>query len=583
MTLNDLFAEQAIKLGFKDTPAPPTPRASRGVLHIEDARARKWLEAKLAAKVDDLATMGPRSGRNAALNASAYDLGHYVPKWLDEQDVIDALLSAAHTNGVLAEDGERQCLLSIRSGLTAGGKEPKDPSAGGDDLSTLVIGGAPTIRVAATNSGAPNAQDADPDAEVERTSWWPVDLSGLIAGDIPPEAPAAFLTREDGQRLFYAGKVNGLIGESESGKTWVALLAVAQALTEGHPVLYLDFEDTAAGILARLRLMGTSDADLARLAYISPDETFGILAHRDLTEHVAATLPRLVVLDGYNAAMTMMGLNLIDNADIYRFALAILRPLKRTGAAVVTIDHVTKSKEGRGAFAIGGQAKRSDVDGCSISVEVVQAFGKGMAGKLRLTVSKDRPGLVRAVSGGAKNAGLAHIDSTGPTTRVWIDGPDLRPVEERGPFRPTGLMQKVSRYLETCPEGASGRDVATAIGGKAEYVRTALATLVDEGFVATAEGAKRAVIHRFVRAYREDQDLSASVRPECVPSASPDALAADPPVRPRVPPSMGDAGRTESAGSQEPLNKPLVRPAVDTRTGELLSDPDDDPEDWWKK
>lgn len=585
MTLNDLFAEQAIKLGFVQPAASAAPavRGPRAVLNIEDARGRRWLEAKVNGKVAELSAMGPRSGRNDALNASAYDLGHYVPRWLDEQDVAEALLRACRANGLLAEDGDRQCLLSIKSGLTAGGQDPKDPPAGSDDdLSALVVGGAAVMPRTTAQRDPQHEVEGNDEVDLERTSWWPVDLRGLIAGDIPPEAPPAFLARQDGEHLFYAGKVNGLIGESESGKTWVALLAVAQALGTGAQVLYLDFEDTAAGILARLRLMGVTDAELSRLAYISPDETFGILAHRDLTEHVAATLPRLVVLDGYNAAMTMMGLNLIDNADIYRFALAILRPLKRTGAAVVTIDHVTKSKEGRGAFAIGGQAKRSDVDGCSISVEVVQPFGKGMAGKLRLTVSKDRPGLVRAVSGGAKNAGLAHIDSTGDVTRVWVDGPDLRPAEERGPFRPTGLMQKVSRYLETCSEPVSGKVLETSVGSKAEHVRTAVAVLVSEGFVAVDNGPRNALLHSLVRPYSQANELTSSTSSPPRPHLVPDEVAADPTTSSLVPPSKGDEDEVKSAGVQDDLVPARPRPVVDTRTGELIDDPEG-PEEWWKK
>jgi hypothetical protein len=147
-----------------------------------------------------------------------------------------------------------------------------------------------------------------PDGDIiERTSWWPRDLAGVMAGDDPEPEPE-FLQRLDEVALFYRGKVNGLIGESESGKTWVALLAVLQALRAGQRVLYLDFEDTAPGIIARLRSMGASDPDLSALRYISPDEDLAGDARRDLGEAITDHEPELVVLDGFNAAMTLLGL-----------------------------------------------------------------------------------------------------------------------------------------------------------------------------------------------------------------------------------------------------------------------------------
>jgi hypothetical protein len=94
----------------------------------------------------------------------------------------------------------------------------------------------------------------------ERTTWWPVDLETAITGENPEPSPR-FLIRSDHQPLIYPGKINGIIGASESGKTWIALLAVQQAITDGITVTYIDFEDTAPGIITRLMTMNT-DVDL---------------------------------------------------------------------------------------------------------------------------------------------------------------------------------------------------------------------------------------------------------------------------------------------------------------------------------
>lgn len=52
---------------------------------------------------------------------------------------------------------------------------------------------------------------------VSRTTWYAVDLSAALAG-VWSDPPPVALRRADGVAMFYRGKVNGLLGESESGK-----------------------------------------------------------------------------------------------------------------------------------------------------------------------------------------------------------------------------------------------------------------------------------------------------------------------------------------------------------------------------
>lgn len=349
-------------------------------------------------------------------------------------------------------------------------------------------------------------QPSEPVEPAARTSWWPRDIGPIVRGEDDPEPPPTLLCRVDGVHLFYPGKLNGLIGESESGKTWVALLAVAQELAAGRRVTYIDCEDSASGIIGRIRMLGVTDAQLALLAYVGPDDAFGSQAARDLFEHLEQHRPSLIVLDGYNAAMTMMGLNLLDNMDIYKFALALLRPLKNTGAAVVFVDHVTKNKEQRGSYAIGGQAKRADVDGCALNVEVAVPFGKGMPGKLRLTVSKDRAGHVRGNSNGAKNAGTVLLDSSadGSSIAISIEAPEKR--EAGAPFRPTVLMQKVSHFLATSSGPMSGNQIKKGVTGNDTALMQAAERLVEEGYATRGPGARGAIEYSHVRPFYEASD-----------------------------------------------------------------------------
>ena len=333
----------------------------------------------------------------------------------------------------------------------------------------------------------------------ERSSWWPKPLD---LDNTEQEPEPEFLTRDDGANLVYRGKVNGLLGESESGKTWIALLAVQQALVKNQSVIYLDFEDSMRGIMGRLRAMGTIDHHLANLVYANPDEMLGLEASTDLYEALAPFKPDLVVLDGVNAAMTLLGLDLTSNTDATKFSQQVLRPLKRGGAGVLTIDHVPKSKENRGNYAIGAQAKRADIDGAAISVEVMAPFGRGQNGELRLTVTKDRPGHVRAASAGAKMAGSAHLRSQGENqVRIAIV-----PVGAPGGFRPTHLMEKVSQLLEASSSSLSKAAVEKAVGGKAEAVRMACQLLMEEGYIKVENGSRNSINMTSVRSYREVND-----------------------------------------------------------------------------
>lgn len=90
--------------------------------------------------------------------------------------------------------------------------------------------------------------------EVEVISWDPVDLTEALSGaDIPPPT---ILTRTGGPRLLYPGRTHVSIGESDSCKTWAALLVAVEVMEAGRMVLWIDFEDKARGTVSRLRNRG---------------------------------------------------------------------------------------------------------------------------------------------------------------------------------------------------------------------------------------------------------------------------------------------------------------------------------------
>ena len=88
-------------------------------------RDRRRGEAYLTKLIDELARV-PAGGRNAALNKTAWKLGQWVAAGALDQGEVEDALYAAEQNGLVADDGQRQCWATIRSGLGAGLREPVD-------------------------------------------------------------------------------------------------------------------------------------------------------------------------------------------------------------------------------------------------------------------------------------------------------------------------------------------------------------------------------------------------------------------------------------------------------------------------
>lgn len=376
---------------------------------------------------------------------------------------------------------------------------------------------APPASTPPTPPPAPAAPSADTnpeaDPELERTTWWPRtdDVEAALTGD-QLEPPPTHLTRDDGAPCLYNGRVNGIIGPSESGKTWVALTAIAQAVNNGHRTTILDFEDTPAGVIGRLITLGlTPDQIRSHVAYIGPDEPFAPMSPtgRDLDEHLREWAPQLVVLDGYNAALTLQGWDLLDNTDVTRFNQRILKPLAGDDRTVVYIDHTPKATDHGTSGGIGAQAKRAMTSGCILRAEVIDPWGRGQAGKARLWVDKDRPGHVRGAAVAAKNGhhfADFNIEPVGEEMAATLTVPFGAEVEVTRKERNSRKRKRdIMAYMVDRPE-TKRIDIASVIGGKAELLSEALAELVDRKHLAVRKDESGAHLYTYLQPYDADLD-----------------------------------------------------------------------------
>jgi hypothetical protein len=331
---------------------------------------------------------------------------------------------------------------------------------------------------------------SSPDLVPEAHSWRVIDIVARSAR--PPEPPEIV-------GLFYVGLFHLLSGESESLKTWLALLAAVEELRAGRGVLWVDGDDVGAGaLLERLRALGADDESITeRFAYILPDEELDGDKRADVLAVARQHACRLAVFDGFNPLLQIQGLDPNIGVEVERF-YRLIDPIRKLGIATVLTDNVVKSRGDRGAWAIGSERKRSKAD-VHLGMKTLEPLVRGGQGRAKIDIHKDRPGHLERPSPGVF---VLDNSSTGMTWRIEPD--ESRGAE--GEFRPTHLMEKVSRQLEVHSEPQSRNQIESAKLGKTAYVRVAIDRLVEEGYATEFSGSRGARLVRLDRAFRDDNE-----------------------------------------------------------------------------
>lgn len=473
--------------------------AGRSVLLVE---GEEDVHAVEAAYPDAVATSAPHG-------ASNFDKADIEP--LRGADVVAIVDQDANGEGDRWAESVRVRLegvaKSVRFVRAASGKDMADHLAAGYGLADLVA--------CQTAQNAPQGDDATQDDDLP-ASWAPVDLGPILDGTHRTVEPT-LLPRSDGVCLVYPGLTHSFHCESESGKSLVCQIEAVRLLNAGQRVLFVDFESDAASVVGRLLEFGAAlESVRDRFVYLRP-EVRPDASVRELSAwlDVLSGSFALAVVDGVTDSLGIFGYSTKDNDDVTRWARALPRRIAdRTGAAVVLVDHVTKDADSRGRFAIGGQAKLSGLTGAAYTVEVSKPLGRGLRGVIVLRIGKDRPGHIRGHGGPMRASDRTQevarvvVDSTGPAPSVTVEPWQARGDEPgaAGRWRPTGIMERLSRYLESAPEPVSFRTLDVAVSGKADHKRTALAELESDGCITVTDGPRGAKLHASERPYRQADD-----------------------------------------------------------------------------
>jgi hypothetical protein len=321
-----------------------------------------------------------------------------------------------------------------------------------------------------------------------------IDLGPIVRGEQMRVEPG-IVYRDDGKGIFYPAGLHIAGGEPATGKTWIGNHAGQTTLDAGGAFVMLDFESSPAVFVDRMQTLGVPAdvlSDPARVAYHNiagklTDDRVALLV--DQCEAMGATV---IVIDAMLPALARQGLDDNSNSDVADYMELLLRPLTSTGAAVIVLDHVTKDSSTRGRGPRGAGSKLQLVD-VSYSVRLVKPFSRERAGLVRLVCEKDRFGTYSIGETVADIRVTPNIDILELDVRA--------PADKNAPFRPTRIMEHLSRALEKHGE-LNTNSLRLATRGDDKTKPLALELLVNEGYVERRQDGQ-ARIYSSIRPYRE--------------------------------------------------------------------------------
>jgi hypothetical protein len=335
--------------------------------------------------------------------------------------------------------------------------------------------------------------------------WEPVALSEVRDSD--PRLPTL-----GASGLVYPGGRHIFSGEPESGKTIAAYAIALETLREGEPngtkgtwVALVDFEMSTQLARQRFLELGANEQELAAIFYYAPDDP---PTDEDWNGILEEPPPALLIYDAFAGAAALLGLDDHRGKEIERFAATFIRPAWESDVATIVLDHVTKSREGRGRWPVGSERKVGGAD-VVLGFEAVKRLSRGGDSLVKVTTHKDRFGYLPRPR--AANLELRSDPTTHAITWTWQQATDT---DETGEWMPTRLMEKVSRYLEIRPDGANRTAIYRDVEGKRDYLIVSVSKLIEHRFAEeTVPGAKGTAI-RSLKPFRAEPSPTSPVVPD---------------------------------------------------------------------
>jgi hypothetical protein len=170
-----------------------------------------------------------------------------------------------------------------------------------------------------------------------------------------------------------------------------------------------------------------------------------------------------------------------------------LRAVTNQGATVLLLHHTGKPGE-------RPRSLRHQVRGSSVLVDAADSLmylERSKAGRVKVNM-ESRDDIPAAPFTFAIPA--THVDGSEPV------GLDWQPVESGRSTEPDGseddaVMEAISQVMRAATEPLTLRGILRAVAGDDTRKKSALATLIAEGYIATQPGPRNATLHRSIRPY----------------------------------------------------------------------------------
>jgi hypothetical protein len=347
-----------------------------------------------------------------------------------------------------------------------------------------------------TSPPVENSKNTPRESGPTPSSWQRVDLGPILRGEVKYTLPT-LLARTDDQFILYDHKLHWFSGPPESGKSWLALIACAEALKRGRKAFYIDFEGDAEEIVARLIALGSTTDQIERFFfYFRPHEPLTKKTGEEILHEAWLREPLVSTIDGVNDAMGASGFDFKDSTDFYRWWALLGEQLQaQTVGPTIALDHVTKeaAKTKSDPFASGTGQKLAKVD-VHIGFRIREPFAPGRTGVADLYVLKDRPGRLRKIANDDRPQLLGRlvIESDEDESVTWsIEAPFDRGHDVDKEFRARQKMAAVFEFIGEHPL-CSQAAIIEGVAGRSQDLILAVVLLAKEGFVVVnATGRKR--------------------------------------------------------------------------------------------
>jgi hypothetical protein len=333
-------------------------------------------------------------------------------------------------------------------------------------------------------------------------SWEPINLA-----DLPEQAPVQ--PTLGGLGIAYPGKRHVFSGPQESAKTLAAYILAIELAHADETAILIDFEMGRWDARNRLRELGATPEDLRRIQYVEPAEP----ANAHDIGRLLALEPQLVIIDAAAGAYDLQGLDDNRRSDVERFTSIYVKGFWLADIATIVLDHVVKTADNRGTYAIGSERKVGGAD-VHLGFETILPIKRGSTGKYKIVTHKDRMGFL-------KRGHLADVDiSSDPDSHhiTWTIKPTAD-TDDEGTFRPTHLMEKVSRWLASQDEPSTYSEICRSVTGDDHYIRAAIDVLAKEKYATVEHGPRNSKLVSHKTSFIEAHDPGA---PRCDPGGTGD-------------------------------------------------------------